>query len=397
MTLVFVDDPVAADFHPFSLTRPCCELRAGALLVRQRWERATRETTTGFVAGPQLKHFDEPAAPGFVESIPARSILVNSRCAIALGSLDLDAPAWSCGGRIAAVRLNEATTSDAILRDSLHLEAFVGKSTPAEVEGVWLDKVWDFVRHLSDLLSVDIPQLAEWTDQASTAGTTTLGSHPVFVEADAAVEPYVVLDATAGPILVRQGATIQSFTRLVGPCLIGEGTVVNRGRVSGSSIGDNCRVHGEVSASVFTGHSNKGHDGFLGHSMLGRWVNLGAGTVNSNLKNNYSEVSMWTPRGVEKTGMQFLGAFIGDHAKTAIGSRLTTGAVIGTGANVYGLGMTSRYVPPFAWGLDGSTLWELDAFLETAGRAMARRNVELTEKAKRQLTAAWERSVVDKR
>jgi hypothetical protein len=94
--------------------------------------------------------------------------------------------------------------------------------------------------------------------------------------------------------------------------------------------------------------------------------------------------------------MQFLGALIGDHAKTAIGSRLTTGAVIGTGANVYGPGMTSRYVPPFAWGLDGTTLWELSAFLETAERAMQRRNVELTEKARRQLTAAWERSVENK-
>ena len=397
MTLVFVDDSVAADFHPFALTRPCCELRAGALLVRQRWERATAESTTGFVAGPQLKDFDEPGAARFVASIPTRSILVNSRFAVALGLLDLDAPAWSCGGRIAAVRLTEPTSADAILRDSLHLEAFAGNATPVEVEGVWLDQVWDFVRHLPDLLSADIVQLAEFADQGSTAGLTTLGSHPVFVETGATIEPFVVLDAGAGPILVRQGATIQSFTRLVGPCVIGEGTVVNGGRVGGSAIGENCRIHGEVSASVFTGHANKGHDGFLGHSMLGRWVNLGAGTVNSNLKNNYSEVSIWTPRGVEKTGMQFLGAFIGDHAKTAIGSRLTTGAVIGTGANVYGPGMASRYVPPFAWGLDGSTLWELNAFLETAERAMKRRNVELTEKARQQLTAAWQRSVEDKR
>lgn len=397
MTLVFVDDAVAADFHPFVLTRPCCELRAGALLVRQRWERATALATTGFVAGPRLKDFDEPGGAGAVESIPTTSILVNSRCAVALRSLDLDAPAWSCGGRIAAVRLNEPARADAILRDSLQLEAFVGNATPVEVEGVWLDQVWDFVRHLPDLLADDILQLAEWADQASMSNLTTLGSHPIFVEAGATIEPFVVLDATAGPILVRQGAIIQSFTRLVGPCLIGEGTLVNGGRIAASAIGEHCRVHGEVSASVFTGHSNKGHDGFLGHSMLGRWVNLGAGTVNSNLKNNYSPVSMWTPRGVEKTGMQFLGALIGDHAKTAIGSRLTTGAVIGSGANVYGAGMTSRYVPPFAWGLDGTTLWELSAFLETAERAMKRRNVELTDKAKRLLTAAWERAVGDKR
>lgn len=398
MTLVFVDDSVAADFHPFALTRPCCELRAGALLVRQRWERATGLGTTGFVAGRRLKDFDEAGAASSVEgSIPAGCILVNSRCAIALGALDLTAASWSCGGRIAAVRLMAPVSAEAIVRDGLQLEAFAEKTTPVEVEGTWLSQVWDLVAHLSDMLSADILQLAEWTDQGSLSDLVTLGSQPVFIEAGATIEPYVVLDATAGPILVRQGATIQSFTRLVGPCLIGEGTIVNGGRIAGSSIGENCRVHGEVSASVFTGQSNKSHDGFLGHSVLGRWVNLGAGTVNSNLKNNYSAVSMWTPRGVEKTGMQFLGAFIGDHAKTAIGTRLTTGAVIGTGANVYGPGMTSRYVPPFAWGLDGTTLWELDAFLETAGRAMKRRNVELTEKAKRHLTAAWERAVGDNR
>ena len=101
--------------------------------------------------------------------------------------------------------------------------------------------------------------------------------------------------------------------------------------------------------------------------MLGRWVNLGAGTVNSNLKNNYSDVALWTPRGMERTGMQFLGAFLGDHAKTAIGTRLTTGAVIGTGANVYGTGMTPRYVPPFAWGFDGSECGSWKRFSRRSG------------------------------
>jgi UDP-N-acetylglucosamine diphosphorylase/glucosamine-1-phosphate N-acetyltransferase len=207
----------------------------------------------------------------------------------------------------------------------------------------------------------------------------------------------VFFDASAGPILVRRGATIQAFTRLVGPCVIGEDSIVLGGRVAASSIGEHCRVHGEVSMSVFTGHANKGHDGFIGHSVLGRWVNLGAGTVNSNLKNNYSEVALSTPRGLERTGMQFLGAFIGDHAKTAIGTRLTTGAVIGAGANIYGAGITPRHVPPFAWGYDASEVWELEAFLETAQRAMKRRDVPLNEKGRRQLTGAWRRAVEDQR
>jgi UDP-N-acetylglucosamine diphosphorylase/glucosamine-1-phosphate N-acetyltransferase len=398
VSLVFIDDVVARDFQPFALTRPCCELRAGALLVRQRWEVATGASTRGFIGAPHLTDFDEPGAASFLSgSIPAGSLLVNARCAVSLGAFSPDATSWSCAGRLAAVRLQAATDVSDVLRDGGRLESFAGHDKPVEIDGRWLDQVWDLVRLLPDLLTADIPQLNEFGELESTAELTMLGSHPVFIEQGATVEPHVVVDANAGPILVRRGATIQSFTRLVGPCMISEGTTVSGGRVAGSSIGEHCRVRGEVSASVFTGYANKGHDGFIGHSVLGRWVNLGAGTVNSNLKNNYSDVAFWTPRGLERTGMQFLGAFIGDHAKTAIGTRLTTGAVIGTGANVYGAGITPRYVPPFAWGLDGSDLWELDAFLQTAERAMKRRDVVLSEKTKRQLTAAWELAVEDKR
>ena len=398
MTLVFVDDAVAADFQPFALTRPCCELRAGALLVRQRWEVATGEATRGFIGAPHLTDFDEPGAASYLSgSIPAGSLLVNARCAVSLGALSSDAASWSCGGKLAAVRLQAATEVSGVQRDGGRLESFAGHDKPVEIDGRWLEQVWDLVRLLPDLLTADISQLNEFRELESTAALTVFGSHPVFIEQGATVEPLAAIDANAGPVLVRHGATIQSFTRLVGPCVIGEGTTVSGGRVAGSSIGEHCRVHGEVSASVFAGYANKGHDGFIGHSVLGRWVNLGADTVNSNLKNNYSDVSFWTPRGLERTGMQFLGAFIGDHAKTAIGTRLTTGAVIGTGANVYGTGITPRYVPPFAWGLDGSDLWELDPFLQTAERAMKRRDVVLSEKARRQLTAAWERAVENNR
>lgn len=394
MKLVFVEDAAAVDFQPFALTRPACELRAGALLVRQRWETAAGEPTRGFLAASHLDDFDEPGASSAVTGrLPAGSILVNARCAVGLAPLPRDGDAWSCRGRLAAVRLQQETDPDDVRRAGGSLESFAGTGKPAPVDGMWIDKVWDLVRVLPELLTADVPRLAEKLDLISTAGFTTLGSHPVFVEKGASVEPYVVFDATAGPVLVRRESVIHSFTRLTGPCYIGEGTIVNGGRVGGSAIGERCRIHGEVSASVFTGYANKAHDGFIGHSVLGRWVNLGAGTVNSNLKNNYSAVGIWTPRGVERTGMQFLGAFLGDHAKTAIGTRLTTGAVIGTGANVYGTGITSRYVPPFAWGLDGTEIWDLPAFLETAERAMKRRDVVLSEKEKRQIVRAWQVAV----
>ncbi len=396
MSLVFVDDAVAADFQPFALTRPCCELRAGAELVRRRWEIATGASTYGFIGAPHLLDFDEPGAAAVVRDVvPAGSIVVNARCAVGLAGFPADGNAWSCDGTLAAVRVRVPVTVDEVLADGGSLARLAGVERHIPIEGRWLEHVWDLVRLLPDLLAADIPFLGATLPVATPSGVTTIGPNQVFVERGATVEPMVVLDASVGPILVRRGALIQSFTRIAGPCVIGEETVVNGGRITGSSIGDHCRVNGEVSTTVFNGYANKGHDGFLGHSVLGRWVNLGAGTTNSNLKNNYSEVALWTPTGVRKTGMQFLGSFLGDHAKTAIGTRLTTGAVIGAGANVYGTGMTPRHVPPFAWGLDGTDVWELEPFLETAERAMKRRNVPLSEGAKRQLTAAWQRATED--
>ena len=150
------------------------------------------------------------------------------------------------------------------------------------------------------------------------------------------IEPHVVFDATAGPILIHSGSHIRAFTRITGPCYIGREVQVMGGDITVCSIGDVCKVRGELSNTIFIGHSNKGHDGFVGHSYLGRWVNLGAGTITSNLKNTYGTVGLWTPTGVRDTGMQFLGTMFGDHVKTGIGLRLTTGTVLGAGANVYG-------------------------------------------------------------
>jgi hypothetical protein len=144
--------------------------------------------------------------------------------------------------------------------------------------------------------------------------------------------------------------------------------------------------------SVLLGHSNKSHDGFVGHSYLGRWVNLGAGTTTSNLKNTYGTVALWTPEGVRDSGLQFLGTLFGDHAKTGIGLRLTTGSVIGAGANVYGSVMPGKHVEPFAWGEAGALgAYRLDKFVAVAARAMARREVTLGADGRAQLAAAYER------
>jgi hypothetical protein len=166
--------------------------------------------------------------------------------------------------------------------------------------------------------------------------------------------------------------------------------MVGGGRIASTAIGEQCRVHGEVSMTVFLGHSNKSHDGFVGHSYLGRWSNLGASTVTSNLKNTYGSVALWTPQGVRDSGMQFLGTLFGDHAKTAIATRLTTGSVIGAGANVFATTMTSKVIAPFSWGgaSGDASVYAVDKFLSVAERVMSRRHVELTERGRRWLSAA---------
>lgn len=148
-------------------------------------------------------------------------------------------------------------------------------------------------------------------------------------------------------------------------------------------------VRGEISETIVIGNANKAHDGFVGHSVLGRWVNLGAGTTTSNLKNTYGAVALATPDGLRSTGQIKLGSFFGDHVKTGIGLRLTTGTVIGAGSSLHGAAMPPKDVPPFSWG-EGAALdcYDLDRFLKTAERAMGRRGVTLGERTRRQLAKA---------
>lgn len=382
--IYFYDDAVARGFEPFALTRPVCELRAGALLLRERWEFALGLKSAGFLAGEHLAHFDEPGAPSAAHrSLPVGSVVANSRCAIALARLS-PTDAWIVDGQVAAVTLNRPVDVDSFASGKVTLESLAGADgRRGEVAGRWLNNVWDLVSTLSATLSEDVPPLA------GRGGARPGGTNGVFVEEGATVEPHVFFDTSAGPVLVRRGATVQAFTRVVGPCVIGNDSVVGTDRISSSSIGEGCRVHGELSASVLLGHSNKSHDGFVGHSYLGRWVNLGAGTTTSNLKNTYGSVALWTPRGEKDTGLQFLGTFFGDHAKTGIGTQLNTGTVIGAGANIFDH-MPEKAVPPFAWG-DGRPYdaWKLSKFLEVARHVMGRRQVEMSERQARQLSTAY--------
>ncbi len=419
--IVLYDDAAARRFEPFATTRPLGEVRAGALLGRERWAhwfggavhagaaggagRAGGPSVAAFLGASHLAHFAEFDAPPMASlPLPVGTWLVNTRALPVLGAHTEPFDVVRIGGRVAAVRVRAPITDPALRDGGFDLASLVAPDAVSlDADGVWLEDAWDIIRHLTVQLAQDIPALAAFVhakrlDHVVSAHTPVLlGDHPVFVEPGAHIEPLVVFDTTAGPVLVRRGATIQAFTRIIGPCYIGEDSIVTTDRIAASSIGPHCRVHGELSTSVFIGHANKGHDGFVGHSLLGRWVNLGAGTITSNLKNTYGPVAMWSVDGLRDTGLQFAGSFLGDHAKTGIGLRLTTGCVIGAGANIMDA-MPPKVVPPFSWGTGTPyARFEPLKFLDTAQRAMARRAVTLDDTARLHLQTVMAHALTDPR
>ena len=393
--LFFYDDARARQFEPFALTRPGCELRAGTSLIRHRWERATSLRSAGFISGEHLTHFEEGDAPPAAapkSEIPAGAIIVNTRCVIPL-DLKIDHfDLLMCEGAACAVRLARPLPVSQFADGKVDIGSIQTSLGGRKVGGRWINEVWDFVGTLDEQLKEDIPLRGKSVEAAAKPSATIVGDHPVFVEEGAEIGAYVVLDATTGPILIRKGAHIAPFTHLIGPIYVGRETQIMGERISGSSIGDHCKVRGEFSASVVLGHSNKGHAGFIGHSYIGRWVNIGALTTTSNLKNTYGPVQLWTPTGMRSTGLQFLGTLFGDHAKTGIGTMLSTGTVIGSGANLFETEMPPKVVPPFAWGsVEPYETYDVTKFLTVTEKVMSRRDVELSEKARKQLSEAHKR------
>jgi len=264
----------------------------------------------------------------------------------------------------------------------------------AVLPGKLLGGVWEIIADLLPALREDITGEAARQGEQDTripAGCTVLGdAEDLLIDEGAVIEPLVVLDTRGGPIWIQAGAEIRSFSRLAGPLVIGRGTRIVGGQLRESSIGPMCVVHGELSNSIFLGYANKSHDGFMGHSIVGRWANIGAGTITSNLKNTYGPIRLNFGAERVDTGMTFLGSLIGDHVKTAIGTMLPTGCVIGTGANLFGTRRPESVVPAFAWGSDEpSRLLACRMFLQTAARVLPRRQVGFDDAAKRYLESIW--------
>jgi len=385
------DDPADLPrFAPFAASRPIGELRCGAWLLRERAERALGIRVAGHIAAPHLAGFVDPGAPPAVAP-PAGGPRVVLRSTFAFAA---DAPAPDLG-EPGLLRSESGDVIGVVLGDGAPFTGLPGGagSTARACAGERLTGAWELVANLPARLLADLAVAREATDGARVpAGTTVLGDPAdLLIEDTAAVEPLVVLDTRNGPIWIRAGAEVRSGSRLAGPLVIGEHTRVVGGQLRESTVGPWCVIHGEVSNSVFLGYANKSHDGFLGHSVVGRWANLGAGTITSNLKNTYGPVRLNLGAERIETGLTFLGSLIGDHVKTAIGTMLPTGCVLGTGANVFGTARPSNAVAPFAWGTDEiGRVMACRMFLQTAERVLPRRGVPFGAAERAYLTRIWE-------
>lgn len=249
---------------------------------------------------------------------------------------------------------------------------------------------WQIIEENAAAIEDDFNKLAlrgQGDESIVFSGVHMVGEENIVIGEAAVIKPGVVLDASTGPIVIGDGTMIMANATINGPVYIGKQCLIKAGAkiFEGTSIGDVCKIGGEVDGTIFACYSNKQHDGFLGHSYIGEWVNIGAGTNNSDLKNNYSPVKMWCAGSVRITGRQFLGLVMGDHTKTGINTMFNTGTVIGFNCNFFSSEPPGKFVSSFSWGTSRDLQsYALDKAMQTAEVVMERRNLKF-EKAHREL------------
>lgn len=384
-------DPPRESFWPLAATRPAADLLAGTRTFRARWSERHGPLATllcdEHVAGCAFRSGDPPP----LNELPGPR--AGWRVAVATwvpprGWSFGDEPAeYRCGGEPVAWRLDASRAQEIAGRIGGPLwggscfDAAIGLGLPhVEAGGALCDSIWGTMAANPELIAYDAEDF-EGGETFSGVDPFVLLGEELKVGVDVAIGPFVVLDAREGPIVLDRGSSVEPHAILRGPIYVGTESRILGGEVGhGSSIGPSCKVRGEVEQTVFQGFCNKAHDGFVGHSFVGEWGNLGASTVTSDLKNTYGPVRVSGPEGRVDSGLLKVGVFLGDHVKTGIGTRLTTGARIGVGSHLFGGGVSPAWIPDFSWD-DGNerVRVRLDAFLSTAETAMRRRDQSPTE------------------
>ena len=381
---------------PLTFTRPVGVLRPGILTIADAWWRMT-ELPVGHRTEAYLQA-GYPAARGEVLREVDASVLPVPELVGAV--LDLEPGDVLVAGERVLAYCRPGLEGDRPL-DWRAPEGFWRvKRFGGEV--ISFTRPWHLFQHCGKAILNDFVLLTEGRRSARLSNQNTVIGDPnlIFLEEGAVVEASI-LNTNAGPIYIGKGAEVMEGCMLRGPIAVGDHAQVKMGaKIYGpSAFGPECRVGGEVNNSVMLGFSNKGHDGFLGNSVLGEWCNLGADTNNSNLKNNYGPVRVWSyaAEAMIDTGLTFCGLIMGDHSKSGINTMFNTGTVVGVCANVFGSGFPPKHIPSFSWGgAEGFDVHELPKAMATMQRVMERRGVKLTQMDEQLYAALFDRTAADR-
>ena len=421
--VIFEDDKVSR-LYPLTLTRSVCDLRCGATTLTEKiagriarastqgggagWLGSAGDTDIRFHVRGHLATAGKPQVSSYGDLFGESEIvtLLNGRALFDHSLLEAFEPGWRgvyvCGDDVVLASVTRAEAAE--------LDRYIGKPLPAglfgalpvrQIEARIIGFPWDLVKQNGHELGKDFDALGGAALETEPGSMVyVVGRDGVRIGKDVKLGPGVVIDATAGPVIIDDGVKVMPNASIEGPAHIGRGSVIKMGaRIYGeTSIGPVCKIGGEVAESVFQGFSNKQHDGFVGHSCLGEWVNIGAGTDTSDMKNNYSTVRIDIDGKEVDSDEQFVGLFMGDHSKSGIGTVFNTGTVVGICCNVYGAGYPPKHIPSFTWGgASGFVEHRLDKAIDTARRAMARRDQDLDADGDSMLRKVFEMTAARRR
>lgn len=390
MHIVLFDDQHRDRFFPITMTRSIGDLRVGILKLRQRLEAQFEVEDSYLLIDDSLEPLYQERHPDWDINIVKGGFTLFLNVRLRVSKQDVKTimalPNDHClrqGDTIIAAKFHckEGQFDFAKL-----LQVVQGLKVIENTDIKLWEQPWDLIAANKEMIQYDFENFFYDKDNyfETEMGVTILNPYNVWIGEGASLKSGVIIDASEGPVVIDEGVTIMPQAVILGPAYIGKNSVIKVGAkiYEGTSIGPVCKIGGEVEDTIIQGYSNKQHDGFLGHSYLGEWVNLGADTNNSDLKNTYQSVKMYSYAvgTAVDTGNSFLGCIIGDHAKTGINVSINTGTVIGVGSNLYGRDLVTGWVPSFRWGEANTVVeYRLDKFLETAEAVKRRRKKQIGE------------------
>ncbi|WP_417444807.1 GlmU family protein [Joostella sp.] len=385
MNYILFDGPVRNALLPFTYTRPVADIRIGILTIREKWEKYLGYTTTTVT-----EEYLEESYP-MVEM--EENVLINSSFLPNGGIVELvkdlkENQAIFFGEEVIAFYTKEG-------QEDVDLSTY--EALEYEGECFQLQNTWDIFSKNGEAMEADFKLLTSGRrSEPIPSSNNVIAPNNIFLEEGVTIE-FCTLNATNGPIYLGKDSLVMEGSIIRGGFSLGENSIVKMGaKIYGpTTIGPGCKIGGEVNNSVLFENSNKGHEGFLGNSVLGEWCNIGADTNSSNLKNDYSPVRLWNyeTENFAKTGLQFCGMMMGDHSKCGINTMFNTGTVIGVNANIFGSGYQRNFIPSFSWGgANGLTTYQPKKAYAAAEAMMKRRGVAFTETDKAVLDHVFETS-----